>query len=200
LALWAGSDGKLKQAVRPGRVGYPVVSRSSIRRGDFTLNPADMDPLEQTIRANIEKFGWGVQLVNTNDEHPWAYTIGVYQTLNLPELMISGVELSVAHAALNQLVRSGRDGSPISPGHIYKGVLPGGVSVRVFEVDAQWYDDYFGRAIDIYEGPNFPMLQVLWSDTQGHFPWDTGFDPACEGLQAFLFHPEAWERGMADLA
>jgi hypothetical protein len=37
-----------------------------------------------------------------------------------------------------------------------------------------------------YGGDAFPCLQIVWSDRDGRFPWQSGFDPALAGLQPDL--------------
>ena len=48
-----------------------------------------MRSLDLTIRA----FGW--QLHQITDSNPWSYTIGLLESYDQPELMITGLELEM---------------------------------------------------------------------------------------------------------
>ena len=166
------------------------------------MGKAAPDPLEQTIRAHVAQFGWHVQFVSpasSAGRPPWAYTIGVHRTFGHPELAIAGVAMTEAHTTLNGLVRQVQAGIRVRPAQVYPELFADGIGVRFFEIDRRWYEACFGRAIDFYGGTDFPMLQGVWSDTAGRFPWDAGYDPALVDRQFFLFGPEAYQRGVADL-
>jgi hypothetical protein len=43
-------------------------------------------------------------------------------------------------------------------------------------VDAQWYSPFLGYAQWFYESEDgFPVLQLVWPDEQGRYPWDEGY-------------------------
>jgi hypothetical protein len=44
---------------------------------------------------------------------------------------------------------------------------------RFIEVVAHHYPDYFGFARWYYRGKHFPLYQLVWPSTDGHYPWDT---------------------------
>jgi hypothetical protein len=160
------------------------------------------DAMEQAIHAHVAQFGWHVQFVSpTSDENrpAWAYTIGLYRSYRHPELAIAGVDMNEVHKTLSVLVRQIQAGTPIRPAQVYTELFADGIFVRFFDIDPRWYAACFGRAIDFYGGTDFPMLQGVWSDTAGRFPWDAGHDSRLANRQFYLFGPEAYQRGMADV-
>ncbi len=53
--------------------------------------------------ANIEKYGLHVISVLGDDEHtPFTYSIGIEQSLGMPELIMIGLKSDVAHSAINE--------------------------------------------------------------------------------------------------
>ena len=59
-----------------------------------------MRSLDLTIRA----YGW--QLHQITDSNPWSYTIGLLESYDHPELMITGLELDMQSSVIRRLVGS----------------------------------------------------------------------------------------------
>jgi hypothetical protein len=55
-------------------------------------------------------------------------------------------------------------------------------------VDAKSIGDYFGTAIEYYQGKKFPALQLIWTDRADAFPWEPGFE------EEFLFKQPLLDR------
>jgi hypothetical protein len=56
--------------------------------------------LDLTIRA----FGW--QLVQITDTNPWSYTVGLLESYDHPELMVTGLGLDVQNRVIRKIVDS----------------------------------------------------------------------------------------------
>lgn len=56
--------------------------------------------LDLTIRA----FGW--QLLQITDTNPWSYTIGLLESYDHPELMVTGLELDLQKRMIRKIVDS----------------------------------------------------------------------------------------------
>uniref|UniRef100_UPI001891D687 DUF4262 domain-containing protein n=1 Tax=Catenulispora pinisilvae TaxID=2705253 RepID=UPI001891D687 len=59
-----------------------------------------------------------------------------------------------------------------------------------------WYPAMFGAGLDYFQTPPWPMLQAVWPDRAGRFPWEEGADPEKRDQQPFLWlardeHPES---------
>ena len=59
-----------------------------------------MRSLDLTIRT----FGW--QLLQITDTNPWSYTIGLLESYDHPELMITGLEFDVQNRVIRKIVDS----------------------------------------------------------------------------------------------
>jgi len=126
---------------------------------------------------DIARHGWQAMCVgrtqsDSQDQPVWCYTIGLHGTTGGPEFIIFGLPGEVAHGILTALADRLKAGEQFAGGRYYDGVLR---DFPVF-IGAVPVDDYVGyvqQAINQYGGlPNFPLLQVVWPDKNGRYPWD----------------------------
>ncbi|MEX2294139.1 MAG: DUF4262 domain-containing protein [Acidimicrobiales bacterium] len=73
----------------------------------------------------VQHFGWALQGVKASP--PWVYTIGLIERFDHPELVLAGVDISVAMGVLNALGTMIATGERLEPGR-------SGVSVAEVEV------------------------------------------------------------------
>jgi hypothetical protein len=152
----------------------------------YKIGDAELDAIEQKVMADIREHGWHVVgVMPTADTQEFAYSIGVYKSYGQPELAIFGVPFQYAHAIINDLVIAAKRGERFEPGREYPDLLEGARCIFV-PANHGWYEACFGRAIDFYGTLDFPVLQCVWSDPAGHYPWEYDFDPRLTGLQPNL--------------
>ena len=53
-------------------------------------------------------------------------------------------------------------------------------------VDAENIRDYFGTALNYYEGKGFDALQLIWTDRKDRFPWEENFEKELLYIQPLL--------------
>lgn len=127
------------------------------------------------VQKDIDTYGLHVIIVPADDEGPgFAYSIGLYQTLGHPEVIIFGLGSSDLHGAVNQIAAEVRKGKQFGEGDTSDEVLEG-CPVLFRGVSAEFYDEYLGQAIRYYEGSAFPAVQCFWPDGVGRFPWQPGY-------------------------
>src|ERR687888_478627 len=149
------------------------------RTAERHLPLPDLDPSMAErlgpVRANVERYGWHVQMVVGDPLHPpWTYTIGLWTSFGHPELAMFGIDGNQATLLLHLMGERVMKGERFAAGATDDGVLTE-QQVRVDTVRPEWYAPYFGTAIDWYQD-EFPMLQVLLPDRRDRFP----DDPASE--------------------
>jgi hypothetical protein len=127
------------------------------------------------VRDTINKYGWWVGLIDSDGEAPaFAYTIGLYENLGHPEIIVFGLPLESMHGVLNQCGDMIRGGTRFCVGESVSGVLDG-YDVRFRAVSSKAsYAAYFGYGCHHYGDQLFPVLQLLWPDKQHRFPGDDG--------------------------
>lgn len=110
-----------------------------------------MDRLEQKLRHDIVEYGWHVLNVVAGERAPFSYSIGFYYTLDHPEIAILGLPADKAHKLINLVGEEVRDGARFAAGAVSSTLLRG-YDCTFRQVPRSAYQDYFGRAIDFYEG------------------------------------------------
>lgn len=145
-----------------------------------------MHPADQRVLDDVAKYGWAVMIVH-DPEGTFGYTIGIHRTFGKPELFICGLTPDDTTAYCNQY------GDDIKSGKTYKerDVISDWFEherqrMVVVEVHDGWKPFYLGKLVDLMEDPNVPVLQAVWSDSEGLMPLMPGFDPTLEGKQFFL--------------
>lgn len=135
----------------------------------------------------VEEHGWSVVgAAAENDVPAWAFTVGLWHTLGSPEIAMFGLGLADMQRWLNRLGGQIRSGRPLAPDQPREGVLDG-VPLQVRPVHASWYPVLFGSALNFYQRPPLPIVQAIWPDRTGRFPWQDGSGDNCRADQPWLW-------------
>jgi hypothetical protein len=141
---------------------------------------------EQTVEQ-VREYGWQVMMIPADDNGPgWAFTIGLWHTHGVPELAMFGLDVYDMKACLNGLGKQAVDGLHVGADQIRHDVIENH-PVTLKAVDLRWYRAFFGSAIMFYRRPPFPVLQVVWPNGEGFFPWQPESDESYRTLQ-----PQLW--------
>jgi hypothetical protein len=123
-------------------------------------------------------------------EVEFAYTIGLWHTFRRPEVVMFGLDGKNMVHWLNACVRRGRDHGWPTEGEEFPGVLDG-FPVQLRPVHASWDDALFGTAWRFYQHATVPVVQLVWPDRNGVWPWQEGATVTSRTLQAFAWLPVA---------
>lgn len=128
-----------------------------------------MNPLDD-LRAKIENYGWAVRNVVDDDESLClSYTVGL-TAHGHPEVVMTGLPPDVGQAFLNLVGEVVvHDGGRFEAGTVTT-ELTDGPGLPVLAVT----DKGELTAIDAIYG-DVPVLQVVWTDSAGHLPWEEEF-------------------------
>ncbi len=130
-----------------------------------------MDSFDQKTLDNIEKFGCAVIHVAAEDDLPlFAYSVGIQKTANAPEVIVIGLKPELAHFVVNEYNRRVRAGERFVPGQWYEGFI-GGFPIAIEQVGPEFYEEYFGMNLWLYQGPNFSVYQLVYPSTTGIWPF-----------------------------
>lgn len=179
-----------------------------------------MEELQRQIRESIGFQGFAIRNVLSSNNHPeFTYTVGLHLPgSERPELFISGLSRAarvqwILHLGfliqgpppLEGYMRKARQqgisvkdfrfppgGKVFKSGVCYRDLAEGDFPTCFGEVERRYYHHHFGQAIVFHGTHNFPVLQVVWSDTKGHFPWDPQFEARFRGQQRLLFSPQRY--------
>ena len=151
-------------------------------------NCIDKDDLLKDTKLNINKFGLQVIMVGSTSYFPsFAYSIGLTETYNHPEIICFGLPNELGHAIINDIAEIIKKGETIEKGKIYTEIFKGSRATYL-KVDKRNIDDYFKAALNYYVGKSFTALQVVWTDRNDKFPWEENFE------EEFLFKQPLLDR------
>jgi hypothetical protein len=137
----------------------------------------------------VTEHGWSVVGIGSEDDVPaWAFTVGLWHTLGSPEVAMFGLRLPDMQRWLNQLGGQIRDGQPLAADERRDGVLDG-FPLAIRPVHPSWYPRVFGSAVNFYQRPPLPIVQAIWPDRTGLFPWQDGSGDNCRANQPWLWLP-----------
>lgn len=130
---------------------------------------------EQT-KSDIENFGLSVIIIEATDYLPsFAYSIGLWQKFNHPEIICFGLRTQTLHTIINDVADLIKNGQVIQAGKTYDNIFENS-KTEFLNVDKRNLGDYFGTAIDFYNSKDFQALQLVWTDRNDKFPWEKGFE------------------------
>jgi hypothetical protein len=147
------------------------------------------DLLKDTILA-IQKFGLQVIIVKSTSCFPsFAYSIGLTESYNHPEIICFGLPDDLGHAIINDIAQLVKKGNTLEVGKVYTEIFNES-RATFLKVDKGNVEDYFGAALNFYGDKNFDALQLIWTDRNDRFPWEEHFE------EAFLFKQPLLDRNM----
>lgn len=141
------------------------------------------------ISQSVKVHGCCVMCVYGSEREPqWAYSVGIPTTVpGAPEVAIVGLDPDNMSEIIRTLVALLRKGCTFEAGCRYENVLRD-VPVYFGQVNEKYYATLFGQC-QAYHRANtaLSMLQLVWPDLQGVFPWEDGFDETLRDRQPLFF-------------
>jgi Domain of unknown function (DUF4262) len=146
-----------------------------------------VDRTLEFVRATIDESGWWVGLVAEDEDGPgFAYTIGLLERFDHPEIMVIGLAPQTMHRILNVCGELVRAGARFRHGASCSDVLDGH-HVQFRQIfSAKLHAEYAGIACRHYRSRDFTLLQCLWPDRAGVFPSEPGCDDLIVRCQPML--------------
>jgi len=130
---------------------------------------------DEIIFRNVRQYG--CHIVGVGDARPpFDYSIGLYLNYGHPELIIFGLPSDNASSIINDVRDRVAAGHSFGNGAVSDDLLEGGFRLCFRQLPYDVYRDYLGIAAWFY-APSwiaFPCLQIIWSDKNGRFPWESG--------------------------
>lgn len=151
------------------------------------------DENERRVIEDVQKFGWHIVGVEDDPEGPaFAYSIGIYHTLKQPEIIIFGLNsMATMVRIVNAIGEEMRKGTKFEDWTESDQILEG-YSCMFRHVHDGFYTKYLGFAIWFYRPDYFPVLQCVWPDRQGRYPWQPEFSAELYPRQPILARETPW--------
>lgn len=142
--------------------------------------------LDAKINHDIT-IGWSVILIECSKYLPsFAFTIGLWKNYKHPEIISFGLSVETLHSILNIAGESVKNGKPpYQPGTVYADFFENG-DAQFITVDKRNIKDYFGYAMWLNGGVDFPAIQLVWTDCNNQFPWQESYQEKFQYSQPLL--------------
>jgi hypothetical protein len=151
------------------------------------------DDDERRVIEDVRQYGWHIVGVEEDQEGPaFAYSIGIYHTLKQPEIIVFGLsDIKLMWQIINGIGDDMRKGKTFEDWKEYDEILEG-YSCMFRQVDQGFYREYVGYANRFYRPDEFPVLQCVWPDGLGRYPWHPEFPAALHARQPVLAQQGDW--------
>lgn len=127
---------------------------------------------DKKLLSDIEEVGWHVVKVLEDEKGPgFCYSIGLYKTFGLPEIIIIGLPPDLTHDLINIIGEDLREGNVYKSGNYYSDIIDG-YDCFMLEVERSYYKEYLGYGMWYYEEEQFPAIQCIYPDEENEYPWD----------------------------
>jgi hypothetical protein len=148
--------------------------------------PTAEDDSHRIFLANVERVGWHIVGIDADGEGPgYAFSVGLFHTLQHPEIIIFGLPNERVAELINIIGIQVQGGARFNAGDQSNDIVDG-FPVAFTDVPKNVYKEYVGYALWFYKSFDFPVLQCVWPDKSGLFPWQEGYDRSFIQLQPLL--------------
>ena len=176
---WQTEQGPLLFPARPSR-RYPTLDPRYPPRPGEPLDAGDL-----AVLAEVAEFGWHVVRPPKGSHPAVAHTVGLFRNCDHPELCVIGQPPGGAQGLLDRLAADVFDGVHLEPGDVREDVRLGR-RLALVAVSPRQHADLVPLAVWYHGGARFPILQVVWPDAVGRFPWERWSEPGLRGDQPLL--------------
>jgi len=149
--------------------------------------PTPSNDVQQKIVDDIHEYGLHVLSVLEDEEGvDFSYSVGLWRTYGHPEILIIGLGSNISHWIINTIANriKNRD-ETMTTDQSYAGFLEG-FECLFFEVSKTQCAEFVHMAMWFYEQEEFPVLQLVYPSTEGHFPWEKGASASFQSWQPVL--------------
>ncbi len=155
--------------------------------------PEPDDPADEKLFSNVRQYGCHIMHIIEDEKGPeYSFSIGLYLNYSHPEIVIFGLDHKITNPTINRIASLIREGREFSDGQTSDELFEG-LEVVFLSVERKYYGPYLGYANWFYQHlpQPFPVLQLVWPDKQGRFPWEKEFSPELHTRQPLLTDSQA---------
>jgi len=154
-----------------------------------------LDPEDQRIVDDVEEFGFhSLGVLNDGDHPEFCYSVGFWETLRSPEVIVFGLPLDLMHRMLWGMFRQIKAGKTLSDGARWSDLIEGydcisrpvhSSQFTLYIGSALWY-----RRLRAGNSQGLRAYQLFWpSKNQELYPWQDGCDQNVRDRQPALYLP-----------
>lgn len=152
---------------------------------------ASHDDYLAMMRDKINDYGWAIQAVERDGDHPpWMYTAGLTH-YGRPELAITGISVARGGSLLNEVAAHLLHAPAPQPGRQFQ--WPAGPLIEIVRVAEPAV--HLTLAVELC-GPAVRALQLVHADDRGQWPWDRWYRGVRGGQPVLGPRAPADQRGL----
>ena len=125
---------------------------------------------KQTL-DNIEEYGCHVLGILEDDDPAFTYSVGIYEKQQQAEVIVVGLNNSLAHSMVNKYNLRIKQGELFEFGKFYSDFLSG-FDVCFIDVAEKYHNEYSLACNTHYGEGEYKLVQMIWPTTDGQWPWD----------------------------
>jgi hypothetical protein len=164
------------------------------------MSSSDDKPLndyERKILDNIEEHGWFCTSVLEDKGKPpsFSYSVGFTQTLNTPEFIVFGLEISLMHKMLWEVFHQIKNGKIPADQQRWSNAIEGYDCISRAVHPTNVVRDYLSSAMWLWGNPEerggaLSAFQLVWPGANsGLYPWDADCPQLVRDCQPPLYLP-----------
>jgi len=121
----------------------------------------------------------------------WSYSTGLYYHFKHPEIIVLNEPVDLRLSMINAIGERAKQGEKFEPGKGYSDII-GNFDVWFRPVHPSHYWDWVNFACWFYDNDenSFPLLQCVYPDMTGKFPWEPGCEQWAIDSQLQLDKPQ----------
>jgi Domain of unknown function (DUF4262) len=144
---------------------------------------------DKKLLSDIDEYGCDVIYVLAEDDlPPFCYSVGIWKSSGAPELIIVGLNEQVSFVLINDYNSRIKNGESFQDGQT-SGEFLEGFDCLFRELNKENYEEYLGSNLWLYGGDNFPVLQLIYPDKNGVWPWQSEASESFKKWQPLLGEP-----------
>ena len=127
------------------------------------------------VAENIRKHGYHSTFVFADKSPSFCYSTGIYRTFGIPEIFISSLPQNLSLGLIENYVDKFKKADSV-PFDKRIDDLTDRFPIYLIEVSNDKLTDYVLSSIRFYKDEQFKYVQLVYPDTNGHFPGDKDYD------------------------
>ncbi len=127
------------------------------------------------VDDNIKTFGYHSTYVFAGKSPSFCYSTGVYHSFGIPEIFISSLPKNLSHGLIKSYVDKFKNADSVPTDKLLID-LNDRFPIYLIEVTTDKLTDYVLSSFRFYKDREFKYVQLIFPDTEGHFPNDKGYN------------------------
>lgn len=146
-------------------------------------NGMDVDGYMKAVEKNIDAYGWHCVAVFGDASECLSYTVGLSKTYGHPEVVVLGLPPELSHNLLIMAVDEIKAGGRLDGA--CDRIIKGGEVVFTPVSKAHVLEE-MPIACMFLKDMDFEVVQLVWPDANGKFPWNPDVDAGTAKVQGRL--------------